>query len=100
MIIIIINPLQNSATGIFSATSGNPRIIPTRMRTTVELGTSPALCSTAANLEAPVQNILPSPTVATDPASLTPSNAARAQHAVSWTPVGLTATGGACTITK
>ena len=79
-----------------SATSGSLHIIHMRMRPTLELGSSPALCSTAANLEAPVQNppTIPSPTVDTDPASLTPSNAARAQHAVSWTPVELTATGG------
>ena len=30
----------------------------------------------------------------TDPVFLTPSNAARAQRAVSWTPAGLTASGG------
>ena len=94
MIIIIINPLQNSATGISCATSGNPPTIPTRMRTTVELVSSPALCSSAANLEAPVQNSPPSPTVATDPVSLTPSNAARAYHVRRRTPADLTATGG------
>ena len=77
-----------------SATSGSLHIIHMRMKISLELGSSPARCSTAANLGAPVQNTPPSPTVATDPASLTPSNAARAQHAVSWTPVGLTATGG------
>ena len=60
----------------------------------MNLGASPARCSTAANLGAPVQNTPPSPTVDTAPASLTPLNAARAQHAVSWTPVGLSATGG------
>ena len=77
-----------------SATSGSLHIIHMKMRPSLELGSSPALCSTAANLGAPVQNTPPSPTVDTDPVSLTPSNAARAQHAVSWTPVGLTATGG------
>ena len=83
-----------------SATSGSLHIIHMRMRPTLELGSSPARCSTAANLGAPVQNTPSSPTVDTDPASLTPSNAARAQHAVIGTPVGLTATAGACTITK
>ena len=77
-----------------SATSGSLPIIHMKMRPTLELGSSPALCSTAANLGAPVQNTPPSPTVVTAPASLTPSNAARAQHAVSRTPVGLTASGG------
>ena len=70
------------------------------MRPSLELGSSPALCSTAANLGAPVQNTQPSPTVDTDPVSLTPSNAACALHAVSWTPAELTATGGVCSITK
>ena len=79
---------------ISSATSGSLPIIHMKMRPTLELGHSPALCSTAANLETPVQNTPPSPTVDTDPVSPTPSNAARAQHAVSWTPVELTATGG------
>ena len=64
------------------------------MRATLELGSSTALCSTAANQETPAQNTPLSPTADTAPASLTPSNAARAQLAVSWTPVGLTATGG------
>ena len=81
---------------ITSAPSGNPRIIHMKMRPTLELGFSTAPCSTAANLKTPVQDpqTTPSPTVDTDPASLTPSNAARAQHVRSRTPVGLTATGG------
>ena len=94
MVIIIYNHLQNSATKTSSATSGSLHIIHMRMRPTLELGSSPARCSTAANLGAPVQNTPPSPTVDTDPVSLTPSNAARAQHAVGKTPVGLSATGG------
>ena len=77
-----------------SATFGSLHIIHMKMRPSLELGSSPALCSTAANLGAPVQNTPPSPTLVTAPVSLTPSNAARAQHAVSWTPVGLSATGG------
>ena len=77
-----------------SATSGSLHIIHMRMKISLELWSSPALCSTAANLGAPVQNTPPSPTLVTAPVSLTPSNAARAQHAVSWTPVELTATGG------
>ena len=79
---------------ITSAPSGNPRIIHMKMRPTLELGFSTAPCSTAANLEAPVQNTPPSPTVDTDPASLTPSNSSRAQHAERRTPVSLSATGG------
>ena len=79
---------------ITSAPSGNPRIIHMKMRPTLELGFSTAPCSTAANQETPVHNTPLSPTVDADPASLTPSNAARALHAVSGTPVGLTATGG------
>ena len=86
--------LQNSATRTSSVPTGNPPTIPSKMRPTLELGSSPAHCSTAANLDTPVQNTQPSPTADTAPASLTPSNAARAQHAVSWTPVELTATGG------
>ena len=97
IVIIIYNHLQNSATRISSAPSGNPPIIPTRMRPTLELGSSPALCSTAAILGAPVQNTQPSPTADTDPVSLTPSNAARAQHVRSRTPADLTATGGVTT---
>ena len=81
---------------ITSAPSGNPRIIHMKMRPTLELGSSPALCSTAANLGAPVQNIRLSPTVDTDPANLTPSNGSHAQLVVGWTPVGVTATGGVC----
>ena len=77
-----------------SATSGSLHIIHMKMRPSLELGSSPALCSTAANLGAPVQNTPPSPTVDTAPASLTPSNAAHAQHAVGKTPADLTATGG------
>ena len=77
-----------------SATSGSLPIIHMKMRLSLELGHSPARCSTAANLEAPVQNTQLSPTVDIAPASPTPSNAARAQHAVSWTPAGLTASGG------
>ena len=77
-----------------SATSGSLHIIHMKMRPSLELGSSPALCSTAANLGAPVQNTPPSPTVDTAPASLTPSNAARAQHVRSRTPADLTATGG------
>ena len=79
---------------ITSAPSGNPRIIHMKMRPTLELGFSTAPCSTAANQETPVRNTQASPTADTDPASLTPSNAARAQHVRSRTPVGLTATGG------
>ena len=79
---------------ISSATSGSLPTIHMKMRPTLELGSSPALCSTAANLGAPVQNTPPSPTVDTAPASLTPSNAARALHAVGRTPAGLTASGG------
>ena len=79
---------------ITSAPSGNPRIIHMKMRPTLELGFSTAPCSTAAILETPVQNTRPSPTADIDPASLTPSNAARAQHAVRRTPVSLTASGG------
>ena len=85
--------------GIFSATSGSLPIIHMKMRPTLERGHSTALCSTAANLETPVQNTPPSPTVDTDPVSLTPSNAARAQHAVGRTPAGLTASGGGVSIT-
>ena len=73
---------------------GSPPTIHMKMRISLELEHLTALCSTAANLGAPVQNTPPSPTVDTAPVSLTPSNAARAQHAVSWTPVELTATGG------
>ena len=76
----------------FSATSGSLHIIHMRMKISLELGSSPALCSTAANLGAPVQNTPPSPTLVTEAASLTPSNAARAQHAVGRTPANLTAT--------
>ena len=82
-----------------SATSGSLPIIHMKMKPTLELGSSPALCSTAANLEAAVQNTPPSLTADTVPASLTPLNAARAQRAVSWTPVSLTATGGVTIIT-
>ena len=96
---IIINPLQNAATKIFSASSGNRLITPSKMRTTLKIGTSPAHCSTAANPGAPVQNTPPSPTADTAPASLTPSNAARAQHAVRRTPANLTALGGGVSIT-
>ena len=64
------------------------------MTPSLDFGHSTALCSTAANPEAPVQNTPQSPTVVTDPVFLTPSNAARAQRAVSWTPAGLTASGG------
>merc|ERR1719410_3148625 len=86
--------VASSAMETFSATSGSQHIIHMRMKISLELGSSPALCSTAANLGAPVQNTPPSPTLVTEAASLTPSNAARALHAVSGTPVGLTATGG------
>ena len=77
-----------------SATSGTLPTTHMRMKISLELESSPVLCSTAANLGAPVQNTPPSPTVDTAPASLTPSNAARAQHARSRTPADLTATGG------
>ena len=83
-----------------SATSGSLLIIHMKMRPTVGLGFSPALCSTAANLEAPVQNTPLSPTAATDPVSLTPSNAARAQHVRSRTPADLSATGGVTSTTS
>ena len=97
----LINSLQNSAMKIYSASTGNPPITPMKMRTTVELGSSTALCSTAANPGAPVQNTQLSPTVDTDPASPTPSNAARAQHVHSVTPADLSATGGvSLTITQ
>ena len=96
----IMNQLQQSATKVSCAPTGNPHIIPMKMRPTLELDFSTALCSTAVSLETPVQNIPPSPTVDTAPAFLTPSNAARALHAVSWTPAELTATGGVCSITK
>ena len=77
-----------------SATSGSLHIIHMRMKISLELGSSPALCSTAANPGAPVQNTQPSPTADTDPVSLTPSNAARAQHVHSVTPAGLIVTPG------
>ena len=85
---------------IYSASTGNPPITPMKMRTTLELGSSTALCSTAANLGAPAQNTPPSPTVDTAPASLTPSNAARAQHVRSRTPADLSATGGVTSTTS
>ena len=86
---------------ITSAPSGNPRIIHMKMRPTLELGFSTAPCSTAANLKTPVQDpqTTPSLTVDTAPASLIPSNAARAQLAVSGTPASPTATGGVSTTT-
>ena len=46
----LINSLQNSAMKIYSASTGNPPITPMKMRTTVELGSSTARCSPAANL--------------------------------------------------
>ena len=55
-----------------SATSGTLPTTHMRMKISLELGSSPALCSTAANLGTPVQNIPPSPTVDTAPAFLTP----------------------------
>ena len=73
---------------------GNPPITHMKMRLSLEVEHSPARCSTAANLGAPVQNTQRSTTAATDPVSLTPSNAARAQHAVGKIPVSLSATGG------
>ena len=87
---------------ITSAPSGNPRIIHMKMRPTLELGFSTAPCSTAANLKTPVQDpqTILSPTADTDPASLIPSNAARAQHAVSGTPASPTATGGVTSTTS
>ena len=92
----LINSLQNSAMKIYSASTGNPPITPMKMRTTLELGSSTARCSPAANLWAPVRNpqTIPSPTADTDPASLTPSNAVRAQHVRNRTPADLSATDG------
>ena len=84
---------------ISSATSGSLPTIHMRMRPTLDLGSSPALCSTAAILEALVLNTQLSPTADIAPASPTPSNAALAQHAVSGTPADLTASGGGVSIT-
>ena len=91
---ISINSLQNSAARISCVTTGNPRIVHMKMIPSLELGSSPASCSTPANPRAPAQNLqtIPSPTADTDPASLTPSNAARAQHVHSETPADLSAT--------
>ena len=83
-----------------SATSGSLPTIHMKMRPTLELGSSPAHCSTAANRGAPVQNTQLSSTADTAPASLTPSNAARAQHVRSRTPADLTATGGVTSTTS